>query len=132
MAKNENKNDQTELTEGAATTGETKKNEKPAQKNGEKDSFEDMVEMVVPRKPKGEEQQYYVCVNDRRYGIPANGKMQKLPRPVAEILQESLNAEYAADEFAESIPNRDPIEQNNKLAEQIQELQEQIRQLQMQ
>ncbi len=128
-------NKETEVLNENVTAETAPAGEKPAAKakaKAPKKAWDETVEMVVPRKPKGEEQQHYVCVNDRRYGIPANGKMQKLPRPVAEILQDSLNAEYAADEFAEKIPNRDPIEQNNKLAEQIQELQEQIRQLQMQ
>jgi hypothetical protein len=70
------------------------------------DEWDETVEMVVPRKPKGEDQQYYICVNDRRFMVPADGKVQALPRPVAEILQESVQAEYAADDFADHIPNR--------------------------
>ena len=70
------------------------------------DPWQNSVSMIVPRKPKGEDQQYYVCVNDRRYMIPANGQMQELPQPIAEVLQESLQAEYAADDFADHIPNR--------------------------
>lgn len=101
----------------------TKKNEKPAAAEGiasevpweEKpaaqaeqpvDAWDDYVDIVVPRKGKGEDPQFYVCVNDRRYMIPANGKMQKLPRPVAEILKESIEAEYEADDYADHIPNR--------------------------
>ena len=70
------------------------------------DAWEEEVEMIVPRKPKGEDQQFYICVNDRRYMVPADGKMQKLPRPVAEILRASIEAEYAADDYADHIPNR--------------------------
>lgn len=70
------------------------------------DEWDETIEMVVPRKPKGEDQQYYICVNDRRFMVPADGKVQKLPRPVAEILQASVQAEYAADDFADHIPNR--------------------------
>ena len=70
------------------------------------DPWDEMVPIVVPRKPKGEDQQFYVCVNDRRWMVPANGKLQQLPRPVAEILQESIQAEYEADDFADHIPNR--------------------------
>ena len=80
--------------------------EEPAQEEAEKDPFDEKVEMIVPRKPKGEEQQYYICVNDRRFVVPANGKMQKLPKPVALILQDSLEADWKADEFADQIPNR--------------------------
>ena len=63
-------------------------------------------EMIVPRKPKGEDQQYYVCVNDRRFMIPANGKMQTLPKPIAEVLKASLEAEQDADDYADHIPNK--------------------------
>ena len=69
------------------------------------DPWEDQVPVIVPRKPKGQDQQFYVCVNDRRFSIPANGKQQMMPRPVAEILQAAIEAEYAAEEFADTIPN---------------------------
>ena len=64
------------------------------------------VSMLVPRKPKGEEQSYYVCVNDRRFQVPANGKVQELPKPIAAALTDSLAADAAADEFADKMPNR--------------------------
>ena len=69
------------------------------------DSWAQTEDVVVPRKPKGEDQQFYICVNDRRFMVPANGKVQTLPKPVAEILKASIQAEYAADEFADHIPN---------------------------
>ena len=74
--------------------------------SGMKDPWDETVDMVVPRKPKGDDQQFYVCVNDRRYMVPANGKMQTLPQPVAEVLQAAIQAEYAAEDFADHIPNR--------------------------
>ena len=70
-----------------------------------KSAWDEEVPVVVPRKPKGQDQQFYVCVNDRRFTVPANGKQQMLPRPVAEILQAAIEAEYAAEEFADNIPN---------------------------
>lgn len=70
-----------------------------------KNAWDEEVAVVVPRKPKGQDQQFYVCVNDRRFTVPANGKQQMLPKPVAEILQAAIDAEYAAEEFADSIPN---------------------------
>lgn len=73
------------------------------------DEWEKTIDMIVPRKPKGEDQQYYICVNDRRYMVPANGKMQKLPKPVALILQDSLEMESEADEYADKLPKRDAI-----------------------
>ena len=72
----------------------------------EKDEWAEEIEMIVPRRPKGDDPQYYVCVNDRRFYIPANGKMQKLPKPIAEVLQQSLEAEAEAEEYADSIPNK--------------------------
>lgn len=71
-----------------------------------RDEWDEEVEMIVPRKPKGDDPTYYVCINDRRFLIPADGKTQKLPKPVAEVLKESLEAEYAAEDFADHIPNR--------------------------
>ena len=102
MAKNN------ELTEVEATTVQaenTEPAEKPAKKAKETDPWKETVNVVVPRKPKGEEQQYYICINDRRYAVPANGKNQDLPRPVAEVLLAAIEADYKADEFADSIPN---------------------------
>lgn len=79
--------------------------EEPA-KVAEKSEWDEEVEMIVPRKPKGDDPTYYVCVNDRRFLIPADGKTQKLPKPVAEVLKDSLEAEYAAEDFADHIPNK--------------------------
>ena len=83
--------------------------EEKAVKQEEKkyDPWAEEIEMIVPRKPKGEEQFYYICVNDRRFQVPADGKMQKLKKPVAEILKDSLEADWQADEYADHIPNRD-------------------------
>lgn len=85
---------------------EVKTPETEAEVPAEVDPWDIEVEMIVPRKPRGEDQQYYVCVNDRRFLIPANGMMQKLPRPIADILRSSLEAEAVADQFADHIPNR--------------------------
>lgn len=75
--------------------------EEPA---AQKSEWDEKISMIVPRKPRGEEQSYYVCVNDRRFLIPANGQMQELPKPVALVLQDSLTAEVEADDFAENMP----------------------------
>ena len=70
------------------------------------DPWEETVDMVVPRRPKGDDQRYYICVNDRRFYVPADGKKQSLPRPVAEILQASLQAAYEAEDFAEEMSRK--------------------------
>ena len=96
-----------------ATAEETVKTEEQEEKtvkeaaDAAKDPWAEEMEMIVPRKAKGEEQHYYICVNDRRFYVPADGKMQKLPKPIALALKDSLEAEYAADEYADHIPNRD-------------------------
>ena len=92
---------------------ETIQKEEPEEKNVKNepealnDPWAEEIDMIVPRKPKGEEQFYYVCVNDRRYQIPANGQTQKLPKPIANVLKESLEADWQADDFMDHIPNRD-------------------------
>lgn len=68
-------------------------------------AWDEKVPVFVPKKPKGQDKQFYVCVNDRRFTVPANGKQQMLPKPVAEILQAAIEAEYKAEDFADSIPN---------------------------
>ena len=70
-----------------------------------KDAWVETIKMIVPRKPRGEDQYYYICVNDRRYQVPANGLEQELPKPVAEILKDALAMEVNAEEYAEHIPN---------------------------
>lgn len=76
------------------------------EKTAPMDEWDEEVEIVVPRKPKGEDQQFYVCVNDRRFLIPADGKVQKMPKPIADVLKAAIEAEYEAEDFADHIPNR--------------------------
>lgn len=80
--------------------------EQTQEKTAPVDEWDEEVEMVVPRKPKGEDQQFYVCVNDRRFLIPADGKVQKMPKPIADVLKAAIEAEYEAEDFADHIPNR--------------------------
>ena len=84
------------------------KEAKAEEQEAPKDAWAEEIEMMIPRKPRGEDAFYYVCVNDRRFEIPADGKMHKLPKPIALVLQDSLAAEVAAEEFADSIPNNSP------------------------
>ena len=76
-----------------------------AEETAAKDSWDELVSMYVPRKPKGEEQQEYICINDRRFTVPTDGKVHELPRPVAEIMQQHIDAEAEADDFADSTVN---------------------------
>ena len=70
----------------------------------EVDPWEQMVPVLTPRKQKGD--YFYVCVNDRRFEIPADGKTHVMPQPIAEILQQSIEAENRALDFAEGMPNK--------------------------
>lgn len=67
------------------------------------DPWEETVEVRVPRARAGEPPYYYICVNDRRYQIPADGRKQKMPRPIAEVLEDSINAEFEADRYQEAV-----------------------------
>lgn len=69
------------------------------------DPWEEYEDMMVRRKRAGEADSYYVCVNDRRFYIPRDGKVQKIPKPIAEVLRASLAAEEDAEAFSASIPN---------------------------
>lgn len=80
--------------------------QKPKRAEKPKDEWEEMVSVIVPRKPRGEEPTHYVCVNDRRFLLPANGKEQTMPKPIAEALQRSIEAEADAEDYADHIPNR--------------------------
>jgi len=91
------------LKEETAAEAEAPQAEVPEE---EKDPWLEEEEIYVPRKAKGDEQSYYVCVNDRRFMIPANGKIQKLPRPIARILQDALDAEADAEEYADEVQRK--------------------------
>lgn len=72
------------------------------------DPWKEQVPVYVPRARASEDQNAYVCVNDRRFSVPRNGKTQMLPRPIAEALQTSIEAEYKAEEYAENIRVHEP------------------------
>ncbi len=68
----------------------------------EYDPWKDMVDIVLPRSPKGEQNFQFVAVNDRRFQVPRNGKPVSVPRPVYEVLVHAQeNADYAADRKGE-------------------------------
>lgn len=68
--------------------------------------WEEYVEVYVPRHGKGQEKKFYVSVNDRNVLVPADGKYHKLRKPHAEALMASLEAEAAAEDYADSVPNQ--------------------------
>lgn len=86
-----------EETEAAKAANAEEKAQTPA------DPWDEKVKMYVPRKQRGDDQSYFVCINDRKYMVPANGREQELPRPVAEVLQQSLDAENKYQETLDQI-----------------------------
>lgn len=78
---------------------ETKAEETKAQE----DPWAEEVEIYVPRKAKGDDQSWPIFVNDRRFYVPANGKRQKMPRPIAEILEKAVEAENAVEDYIDQI-----------------------------
>ncbi len=89
-------------TRKEAPTEEVKQEAK-AEEPVVKDEWDEMVDVRVPRAKPGEPNNYYVCVNDRRYQIPADGKKQSLPKPIANLLEGSIEAEFEADRFADTM-----------------------------
>lgn len=57
------------------------------------------------RARKGMEKTVLVSVNDRNVLIPLDGRAYKLRKPHAQVLLDSMEADIAADEFAESVPH---------------------------
>lgn len=68
-----------------------------------KSKWDQKVKIYVPRKGKGDDQSWMVMVNDRIMYVPANGKMQELPLPIAKVLQAAVEAEAEAEEYANKV-----------------------------
>lgn len=62
------------------------------------DPWKDMRTITLPRHGKNEQNFQFVSVNDRTYQVPRNGKPQRVPAPVYEVL---INAQRARD-YAEN------------------------------
>lgn len=102
--KNAEQNEQVNPAEGQEEEQTQTAAEEPMQAQEKpKDPWQEMVSIFVPRKAKGDDQTWLVIVNDRYHGVPANGRMQTLPRPVAEILQDAIDAETAAADYMDRI-----------------------------
>ena len=67
------------------------------------DPWEEKMTVYVPRKAKGDDQSWFIMVNDRPMYVPANGKMQELPKPIAMILQNAVEAEAEAEEYSSKV-----------------------------
>lgn len=56
------------------------------------DPWKDMVEVMLPKRTRSEQATEYVSVNLRKYRIP-KGVVTRVPRPVAEVLFNSMEAQ---------------------------------------
>lgn len=66
--------------------------------------WDDMVEITLPRAVAGEAKSWYVAVNGRSYQVPL-GKRVEVPYPIYERLMIALDAQQAAQDAYDSVPN---------------------------
>lgn len=74
------------------------------------------------RAQKGQEKSVVVSVNDRNVQIPLDGKAYRLRKPHAEVFLQMMDANVAAEEFAESVPNEAAPANYNDLVKQLADL----------
>lgn len=59
----------------------------------------------IPRHKQGEEEQHYVCINDRKVLVALDGKDHRLPLPIAAAMKDWMAGQDAIEEYMEQIPN---------------------------
>ena len=64
------------------------------------DPWQDMREILVPKKKNGDQESIYCAVNGRSYLVPCTGRPQKVPAPIYEVLINSQLLQDEADERA--------------------------------
>lgn len=69
------------------------------------DPWDTMVEIMIPRHRHGEEEYKYVCVNDIRALVHLDGRVHKLPLPIAEAMSQFIAGEDKVEEYKDTIPN---------------------------
>ncbi|GFI61254.1 hypothetical protein IMSAG049_00411 [Clostridiales bacterium] len=65
---------------------------------GSDKSWNEMVEVRLPKAPKTEQNFQFVGVNGKTFQVP-RGKTVQVPRPVAEVLNNSEAARQEAEEY---------------------------------
>lgn len=88
--------------------------------------WDEYVTVRTIRARKGMEKSVVVSVNDRNVQIPLDGRAYKLRKPHAQILIDSMEAEIAAEEFAESVPHDAAPESYNDLVNQLADLKKKL------
>ena len=74
------------------------------------------------RAQKGQEKSVVISVNDRNVQIPLDGRAYRLRKPHAEIFLQSMDADVAAQEFADSVPNEAAPANYEALVKQLADL----------
>lgn len=88
-----------------AAKEEPEETEDPELTETPEDEWEIYEEVYVPRHGRGQEPNFFISVNDRTVQIPADGKYHRMRRPFAEVLRMSIEAEAAAEKYADEVPH---------------------------
>lgn len=67
------------------------------------------ISVRAPRRPAKEDPFYWLSVNGRTLQVPANDKYFELALPFAACLTDMIQAEWFANDYADSIENFDPV-----------------------
>lgn len=73
------------------------------------DPWKIKIAVRVPRRPPTEDQWYWININGISAQIPADDKVQELKLPWAVTLMDMLTAEERAQDFADSLEVKDPV-----------------------
>ena len=85
---------------------ETKEQKNERQPKKPYDPWQDMKEILVPKKKNGDQESIYCAVNGRSYLVPCTGRPQKVPAPIYEVLINSQLLQDEADERAAKVAER--------------------------
>lgn len=101
--------DNTETKTGeTAETEETKpaKQTKSPKKAETKSAWDETVMIFLPKAPKTEQNFQFVCVNGRTFQVP-KGKNVTVPKPVYEVLINSVYAAEKAEEYENELNEKE-------------------------
>lgn len=93
-----------------------------SQADDEGTEWEEYETVRTTRAMKGQEKSIVVSVNDRNVQIPLDGRAYRLRKPHAEAFLQAMDANVAAEEFAESVPNEAAPASYDALVKQLADL----------
>ncbi len=73
------------------------------------DPWKIKIAVRVPRRPPTEDQWYWININGLSAQIPADDKIQEMKLPFAVALMDMLTAEERAQDYADSLEVKDPV-----------------------